>query len=77
MRPGGPHSDPDFQRVRLLEIPFVWFAVQVAEWLIVGSLLWYVVPHSWPAPAIVAVWVLALAALTSLNVAIRRRFVPH
>lgn len=65
------------QRVHPLEIPLVWFGVLLAEWAILAPLIWALVPRTWPLPALVAIWVLALGAIASLNYAIRRRFIPR
>jgi hypothetical protein len=64
-------------RVHPLEIPFVWFVLLLVEWAIIARVLVEVVPASWPTGAVVAVWIAALAGVSTLNYAIRRRFVPH
>jgi hypothetical protein len=67
----------EHQRVHPLEIPLVWFGVLLAESAILAPLIWAVVPRTWPLPALVAIWVLALGAIGALNYAIRRRFIPR
>jgi hypothetical protein len=67
----------DDQRIHLLEIPVVWFGLQLVEWAIVVGLIWPFVPPTWPVPLQAAVWVVVLGAVTALNFAIRRRFVPR
>lgn len=68
---------PEPARPHLLEIPVVWFAVLLAEWAILGPLLWALVPRRWPDPLEIAAWVVVLVAVTALNYSIRRRFIPR
>jgi hypothetical protein len=70
-------EDPEIPRPHVLEIPFVWFGIQLAEWAIVVSLIVAAVPRTWPTGAVVAVWIVALGVVATVNYAIRRRFIPH
>jgi NADH:ubiquinone oxidoreductase subunit 3 (subunit A) len=65
------------QRIHLLEIPFVWFGIQLVELAIVTPLIWALVPRTWPTAVVITAWVVALAVLTALNYSIRRRFIPR
>ena len=67
----------DDRRVHPLEIPLVWFGINLAEWLIVSSLLVAVLPDAWPTALIVAVWVVTLGVVAASNYWVRRRFIPR
>ena len=72
-----PEPTSEIPRPHLLEIPFVWFAVQLVEWAIVVALVWTVVPRTWPMPLLWAIWILVLGAVATVNYSIRRRFIPR
>jgi hypothetical protein len=69
--------DADIQRVRFLEIPVVWFAFQLVEYVIAVGLIWALVPHTWPQPVYWGLWIGTVVALSALNHAVRRRFIPR
>ncbi|HET9671665.1 MAG TPA: hypothetical protein VFQ40_02315 [Actinomycetota bacterium] len=64
-------------RVHPLEVPFVWFVVNLVELALLVVAARTLLPEGLPAWAAVALWVAALAGVWSLNYAIRRRFLPH
>jgi len=68
---------PPVPRPHLLEIPVVWFGVLLAEWAVLGPLLWALVPRHWPDPLEIGAWLFVLGAVTALNYSIRRRFIPR
>jgi len=55
----------------------VWFGVLLAEWAVLGPLLWALVPRHWPDPLEIGAWLFVLGAVTALNYSIRRRFIPR
>jgi len=65
--------------VHPLEVPFVWFGLQLLELVVLVPLLLFWVPDQgqWPEAARVAVWIAALIGLTVINYRIRRRFIPR
>jgi drug/metabolite transporter (DMT)-like permease len=65
--------------VHPLEIPAIWFGVQLVGLMILipALLFWVPDPGEWPEAARWAVWILVLFGLTAMNYAIRRRFIPH
>lgn len=69
--------DPSVPRPHPLEIPFVWFAILLAEAAIFVPLIRALIPRTTPAPLAIAIWIVALGALTAMNYAIRRRFIPR
>ena len=66
-------------RMHPLEVPVVWFGLQLVElFLIVPALLFWVPdPGEWPEAARWAVWIVALGGITAANYALRRRFIPR
>lgn len=65
--------------VHPLEIPLVWFGLQLVELLLLvpALLFWVPDPGKWPEAFRWATWVVALIVVTFLNDGIRRRFVPR
>lgn len=65
--------------VHPLEVPFVWFGLQLLELVVLVPMLLFWVPNpgQWPEAARVAVWIAALIGLTVINYGIRRRFIPR
>lgn len=71
-----PDEGSPVPRVHPLEIPFVWFGLQLIEYAIVWLLITNFLPEGMPG----AVWALLLVlmvGLTILNYRIRRRFIPR
>ena len=72
-----PDEGSPVPRVHPLEIPFVWFGLQLIEyaavWLVITSLL----PEGIPGPVGWALLVVLVVGLTILNYRIRRRFIPR
>ncbi len=62
-----------------LEVPAVWFGLQLVELfvLIPALLFWVPDPGVWPEAARISVWVVALVGITIVNYAIRRRYIPR
>lgn len=65
--------------VHPLEIPFMWFGLQLIELVVLvpALLFWIPDPGQWPEAARIAVWVVALIGVTVINYTIRRRFIPR
>jgi membrane protein implicated in regulation of membrane protease activity len=60
---------------RLLGYPVAWFAVQLAEFAVAVWVVRRLAPDSWPAA--VAILAVLVAALTIVNVRVRRRFLTE
>ena len=62
-----------------VEVPVIWFGLQLLELVIVipTLLFWVPDPGVWPEGVRIAIWVVALAGITAANYAIRRRFIPR
>jgi hypothetical protein len=65
--------------VHPLEVPFVWFGLQLLELfvLVPALLFWMPDPGQSPEGARIAVGVAALVGLTLINYRVRRRFIPR
>ena len=70
-------SQDRIPKIHPLENPFIWFLVQVAEVVAATALLSLVLPDDLPLAVGLTLFVALVAGLTGLNVAIRRRFIPH
>ncbi len=73
-RPDQRHPVP---RVHPLEIPFVWFGIQLIEFGVVLLLMRRFVPGDAPTAVGVTILVVAMAGLAVVNYRIRRRFIPR
>lgn len=67
------------EAVHPLEVPFIWFGLQLLELVVLVPMLlfWVPDPGRWPEAARVGVWIAALIGLTVVNYRIRRRFIPR
>jgi hypothetical protein len=67
------------EAVHPLEVPFIWFGLQLLELVVLVPVLlfWVPDPGRWPEAARVAVWFAALIGLTVVNYRVRRRFIPR
>jgi len=72
-----PDEGSPVPRVHPLEIPFVWFGLQLVELGILAVLFRLYLPRDWPWGAYVATWLVLLIGLTIANYRIRRRFIPR
>lgn len=72
-----PHEGSPVPRVHPLEIPFVWFGLQLIEYAIVWLLITTLLPDSMPGPVGWALLLVLMVGLTILNYMIRRRFIPR
>jgi drug/metabolite transporter (DMT)-like permease len=65
--------------VHPLEVPFVWFGLQLLELAVIvpALLFWVPDPGQWPEAARIAVWIIVLIAVTAMNYTIRCRFIPR
>jgi len=72
-----PSKGSPVPRVHPLEVPFVWFGLQLLELGIVALLFRLYLPRDWPWGVSIAVWLVLLVALTIVNYRIRRRFIPR
>lgn len=64
-------------RVHPLEVPFVWFGIQLIEFAIVWLLIQRVVPDDVPTVVGVTILLVLMASLVVLNYWIRRKFIPR
>jgi hypothetical protein len=64
-------------RVHPLEVPFVWFGIQLVEFMIVLLLMRRFVPEDVPTAVGVTILVVLMAGLAVVNYRIRRRFIPR
>jgi hypothetical protein len=73
------HSHDRSSAVHPLEVPAIWFGLQLAELfiLIPALLFWIPDPGVWPEALRVGIWVVVLVGVTALNYAIRRRYIPR
>ena len=72
-----PDEGSPVPRVHPLEIPFVWFGLQLIEYAIVWLLITTLLPDSMPGPVGWALLLVLMVGLTILNYMIRRRFIPR
>lgn len=72
-----PRNGSPVPRVHPLEIPFVWFGLQLIEYGIVWLLMTTFLPATVPAWAAWAIFLVLMVALTIANYRIRRRFLPR
>ncbi|MGH2640698.1 MAG: hypothetical protein ACRDGO_03255 [Actinomycetota bacterium] len=72
-----PDEESPVPRVHPLEIPFVWFGLQLIEYVIVWGLISTLLPDTMPGPVGWALILVVIAGLTILNYRIRRRFIPR
>jgi hypothetical protein len=64
-------------RVHPLEIPFVWFGLQLVEYAIVWLLITNFLPEGMLGAVGWALLLVLMVGLTILNYRIRRRFIPR
>jgi hypothetical protein len=64
-------------KVHPLEIPFVWFGLQLIEFGIVWLLISTFVPETTPAGVGIAAFLAIWVAVSIINYRIRRRFIPR
>jgi hypothetical protein len=72
-----PDEGSSVPRAHLLEIPFVWFGLQLLELGVVIVLFRLYLPRDWPWGVYVVIWLVLLIGLTIVNYRIRRRFIPR
>jgi drug/metabolite transporter (DMT)-like permease len=72
-----PDQESPVPRVHPLEIPFVWFGLQLAEYTIAWLLITAILPATTPGPVAWALILVLMVGLTILNYRIRRRFIPR
>jgi hypothetical protein len=60
-----------------LENPVIWLLLQVAEYTVVILLFRWLLPDGMPLWIGFALFGVLIAVLTVVNIAIRRRFIPH
>jgi hypothetical protein len=73
-----PMAEPErIPRVHVLEIPVVWFLLQLVEYGALILILRIVVPEDWPLPVTSGLAFALLVAVVLVNYRIRRRFIPH
>jgi ABC-type transport system involved in multi-copper enzyme maturation permease subunit len=71
-------TDPEgVPRIHPLENPFVWFLLQASEYVVATLLLSLLLPNHLPLGVGLAIFVTLIVGITSLNYAIRRRFIPR
>ena len=64
-------------RVHPLEVPFVWFGIQLIEFAIVLLLMRRFVPEDVPVGIGIAAFIALWVAVSIVNYRIRRRFIPR
>jgi hypothetical protein len=78
---GSMESHPDQRRpvprVHPLEIPFVWFGLQLIEFALVWLLISTFVPEDTPSGVGIAAFLAIWVAVSIINYRIRRRFIPR
>lgn len=78
---GSMESRPDQRspvpRVHPLEIPFVWFGIQLIEFGVVLLLMTTFVPEDVPAGVGIAAFIAVWIPVSIANYRIRRRFIPR
>jgi drug/metabolite transporter (DMT)-like permease len=72
-----PDEGSPVPRVHPLEIPFVWFGLQLIEYAIVLLLITTFLPDSIHGPVGWALLLVLMVGLAILNYRIRRRFIPR
>ena len=72
-----PHERRPVPRVHPLEIPFVWFGLQLIEFALVWLLISAVVPEAIPVGIGIAAFLAIWVAVSIVNYRIRRRFIPR
>ena len=74
-----PHPDQrrPVPRVHPLEVPFVWFGLQLIEFALVWLLISTVVPDDIPVGIGVTAFLTIWVAVSIVNYRIRRRFIPR
>jgi hypothetical protein len=72
-----PDEGSPVPRVHPLEIPFVWFGLQLIELGIATVLFRLSLPRDWPSGVYWATWLVLLIGLTIVNYRVRRRFIPR
>lgn len=72
-----PDEGSPVPRVHPLEIPFVWFGLQLIEYAIVWLLITNFLPEGLPGAVGWALLLVLMVGLTILNYRIRRRFIPR
>ena len=70
-------NEPPVPKVHPLEVPFVWFGIQLIEFAIVLLLMRRFVPEDVPTAVGVTILVVLMAGLAVVNYRIRRRFIPR
>jgi hypothetical protein len=78
---GSMESHPDQRRpvprVHPLEIPFVWFGLQLIEFALVWLLISTFVPEDTPSGVGIAAFLAIWVPVSIVNYRIRRRFIPR
>ena len=72
-----PEKGSPVPHVHPLEIPFVWFGLQLVEYAIVWLLMDTFLPETTSAWAAWAIFLVLIVGLTIANYRIRRRFIPR
>jgi hypothetical protein len=72
-----PDEGSPVPRVHPLEIPFVWFGLQLIEYAIVWLLITNFLPEGMLGAVGWALLLVLMVGLTILNYRIRRRFIPR
>jgi len=72
-----PDEGSPVPRAHPLEIPFVWFGLQLIEYAIVWGLITTFLPEAMPGPVGWTLFLVLMVGLTILNYRIRRRFIPR
>jgi drug/metabolite transporter (DMT)-like permease len=72
-----PDEGSPVPRVHPLEIPFVWFGLQLIEYAIVWLLIRTFLPEGMPGAVGWALLLVLMVGLSILNYRIRRRFIPR
>jgi len=72
-----PSKGSPVPRVHPLEIPFVWFGLQLIEYGIVWLLMKTFLPETTSAWVAWAIFLLLMVGLTIVNYRVRRRFLPR
>jgi hypothetical protein len=72
-----PNERSPVPKAHPLEIPFVWFGIQLIEFAAVWLLISTFVPEDTPAGVGIAAFLAIWVAVSIINYRIRRRFIPR